>query len=234
MEVESWVKEKKELYTPILSFLESEKESEDEFRAITKIVEDQEIVKNERSTREIFQLLYKIGDNHHRTSDFYNRLVRIFQYLKKEQLLIKDTEIFDIYKANKRLLLLLFEHKIIIPDESIVKYLIEQNDSNDQQLKYYFFSEIKNYLTEEMKKSIENQIKKEFNISVEIFEAKVKEGVNDLPVCNIIRQDSIQDFVSYVNRTNLSLTTEIQADFYESNSLLIEKKASLIEYAIFY
>lgn len=48
MEVETWVKQKKELYTPILSFLESESESEDEFRALTKIIYDQEIIKNEQ------------------------------------------------------------------------------------------------------------------------------------------------------------------------------------------
>ena len=50
----------------------------------------------------------------------------------------------------------------------------------------------------------------------------------------MIKQDSIQNFVFYVNQTNLPLTSKIKADFYESNSFLIEQEANLIEYAFFY
>ena len=49
----------------------------------------------------------------------------------------------------------------------------------------------------------------------------------------MIRHDTIQEFVSYVNRTNLSLTSTIKPDFYESNTFLIENEPSLIEYAFF-
>ena len=44
MGVEAWVKANKELYTHALSFLESESDSEAEFGALTKIIDDQEII----------------------------------------------------------------------------------------------------------------------------------------------------------------------------------------------
>lgn len=234
MEVEAWIKQKKELYTHILSFLESESDSKNDFLALTKIIEYQKIVKNEQSIKETLQLLCKIGCNYHRCSVFFNRLALIIEYLKKEVLPIKDTEIIDIYKSNKRLLLLLFEHKVINLDESNTKYLFEKNNSTDKQLKYFFPEIKKKKIDEKTKNDIEHKITEEFNISIEKFESKIKEGENDSTICKLIRQDAIQEFVSYVNRTNLSPMRMIKADFYESNSLLIEKEACIIEYAFFY
>ena len=219
MEIEAWVKEKKELYTHILRFLESEGDSENEFQLLTKIVDDQEIVKNERSLKETFQLLYKIGSNHHRSSELFNRLSRIIEYLKKNDLQIQKEEIMNIFKSNKPLLLFLFEQEILISDESIVKYIM---DSSEQELYFYFSLGIKDYIEEE------------FQENFDTFISKMKEGLNDSYICKIIRQDSIDEFVSHINRTNLSLKSTIKADVYESNSILIEKDASLIEYALFY
>ena len=195
----AWIKKSKELYNPLLIFLESESDSEDEFQALTKIIDDQEIVKNEQSIKDMFQLLYKIGDNHHRTADFFNRLGQIIQYLAKKPLLIENKKIFDIYKRNKRLLLLLFEHKVIIPDESILRYLMKNRDSNGQKLYYYFFSEIKDYLGKRKQKRIKYIIQQKFNENIESFESKIKEGENDSLICKLIRQDSIQEFVSFVS-----------------------------------
>lgn len=180
MEVENWIDQKKELYSLILNFLESEKDSEDEFQVLMKIIDNQEIVKNKHSIKEIFQILYKIGDNHHRTTDFFTRLARIFKYLTKEWLPIDNTEIFSIYKKNKRLLFHLLEHEIITPDASNLQYL------NDSKNNYYFFPVIKNLLDEETKKSQENEIKQKFNESIENFESKIKEGEDDSPFCKMI------------------------------------------------
>lgn len=76
------------------------------------------LLKKEQSTNEIIKLLYIIGDNHHRSSDFFNRLIQVIEYLTKERLHINDKEIIDVFKGNKRLLLLFFEHKIKNPDEN--------------------------------------------------------------------------------------------------------------------
>ena len=81
---------------------------------------------------------------------------------------------------------------------------------------------------------IEKRILRKFNENVESFELNCQKGQTNSPLCTLIRQDSIQEFVSYVNRTNLSLTSTIKPDFYESNSFLLEKEPSLIEYASFY
>ena len=52
-------------------------------------------------------------------------------------------------------------------------------------------------------------------------------------VDSLIRSDSVEDFIIYTNRTNLSLLTKIKPTIYEKNSFLIDKEPTLIEYAVF-
>ena len=69
----------------------------------------------------------------------------------------------------------------------------------------------------------------------EIFESLRKKGENDSYTCDLIRQDSIKEFITYVNKTNLSLQhTRIKSSIFETNSYLISKNPTLIEYAAFY
>lgn len=64
----------------------------------------------------------------------------------------------------------------------------------------------------------------------EIFQylrKKCQIGENDDFICTLIRNDSIEDFVTYVNQTNLSLTSQIKPSIYETNSYLIDKEPAL-------
>ena len=97
MELEAFINKKKDFYNAILSFIDSESESEDEFRTITKFIDDQEIIQNEEIIREMFSLLYAIGSNHHRTPYFFDRLGMIFEQLRKKRLPIIHKEIYQIY-----------------------------------------------------------------------------------------------------------------------------------------
>lgn len=51
----------------------------------------------------------------------------------------------------------------------------------------------------------------------------------------MIRQDSVESFISYINLNKISLyKTKIKPSLFETNSFLIEKEPSLIEYAAFF
>ena len=51
----------------------------------------------------------------------------------------------------------------------------------------------------------------------------------------MIRADSIDDFIIYVNRYNISLSSTINSSIFETNSFLLKnKKTTLIEYAAFF
>ena len=67
------------------------------------------------------------------------------------------------------------------------------------------------------------------------FKEKRLIGENDGYICQLIRNDSIEEF-AYVNKTNLSLSkTTIKPSFFGTNSILIKnKEITLIEYAAFF
>ena len=66
------------------------------------------------------------------------------------------------------------------------------------------------------------------------FDINRQKGENETYICELIRNDSIQEFVSYVNRANIKLTTTIEQSIFETNSILLSKEPTLIEYAAFY
>lgn len=59
-------------------------------------------------------------------------------------------------------------------------------------------------------------------------------GENDTYICKIIRDDSIIELITYVNKNNISLLTRIQIPLFETNSILLKKEPELIEYSAFY
>ena len=67
------------------------------------------------------------------------------------------------------------------------------------------------------------------------FEEKRQEGENDSFICSLIREDSVEKFVEYVNQANISLESKLESSIFETNSFLIEKKStSLIKYSAFF
>ena len=46
--------------------------------------------------------------------------------------------------------------------------------------------------------------------------------------------DSVEEFISYVNKINISFESTIKPSIFETNSFLIDKKPTLIEYAAFF
>ena len=70
--------------------------------------------------------------------------------------------------------------------------------------------------------------------NLEEYDEKRKIGENDSYICTLIRNDSVQDFISYINKKNISISSIIEPSIFETNSFLNEKKPSLIEYAAFF
>lgn len=67
------------------------------------------------------------------------------------------------------------------------------------------------------------------------FESKRDEGENDSYISKLIRQDLIAEFVAHVNQANISLSeTIISPSIFETNSILLDKEPTLIEYAAFF
>lgn len=74
-----------------------------------------------------------------------------------------------------------------------------------------------------------------FNINdIDSFEEKRRNAENDCMLCQLIRNDSINDFISYVNSNVMKIDSIIPNSIFETNQILLNKRPSIIEYSAFY
>ena len=213
-----------QIQEPLLNFLENDDIQNFE----TKYLDDLKIKENKHKMRILLYLISKISQNHHRNPNFIDKVEKILLTYKKEiKIFFSNLEIFLIFKKNKRILYFLYKEQIIIPNKTILT-----NTKNSYSFYAYFYPEFKKFYNEKSKQQIASEYSEIFNLKE--FEEKRMIGENDHYVCELIRNDSIDDFISFVNRTNLSLSSNVEPSVYETNSLLIKKETSLIEYSAFY
>ncbi|KAK8889155.1 hypothetical protein M9Y10_033900 [Tritrichomonas musculus] len=108
-------------------------------------------------------------------------------------------------------------------------------ENNDSDFYYFFYPEIKKFLNEEKIKEIETSLLSKDEDIFKFFNENRHKGENDSYICTLIRQDSVEEFISYVNKTNFPLKSKITHSLFESNSFLNDQNATtLIEYACFF
>ena len=75
------------------------------------------------------------------------------------------------------------------------------------------------------------------------YDVNRKIGENESYICKMIRDDNVVEFITYVNKNNISLNSTIQTSIYETNSFLLKQQSvlrrnddgvTLIEYAAFF
>ena len=259
MEYQEYFLQRKELYDSFLEYINDEDDNDVIFETFINNLSVDELQEDKEEFKSILYLINEISNHHHRYAGFMHKIERIFLFFQK---FIKQTysnqEIFDIFKNNKRILLFLFKQQIINVDETIVKELPQNkrlipkffrfyfteagkenlpkysvyNRSTSRNYNYYFFPEIKSFLSEKEKCRIENFLLKQ-NL-IESFEINRQIGENESYVCQLIREDSIEEFDAYINRTNSSLSSIIPDSIFETNSFLQKNRPSLIEYSAFF
>lgn len=115
-------------------------------------------------------MISEIEKNYHRTSDFYDKIEQIFHYIiSKKNFQISSSEIFKIYKSNKKILMILFGRKIITPDDQFFQIIQEAKDKNGFKYIHYLYSVIKNYLTKEKRDEIESEIVSKYDETIDNF-----------------------------------------------------------------
>ena len=220
----------------ILEFLDNDESNENDLTILIQNFDDkQQFRNNKQELRILLHLLLKISNNHHRTSNFFFKIEKI---IKTYQSCIVENftnyDIFNIFKSNKRILLFLFDEKILVPDYNIF-HMITKKKYIERYYPHYFFKEFKNFYDEELTKQIQEEIEKE-GIVTEKFDEIRKSGENHTILSKMIRNDQIEDFIIYINKTNIPLQNKkINNSIFETNSYLLKKSCpSLIEYATFF
>ena len=198
-----------------------------DFVNITKICEDREEFKL------LISLISKIIKNHHFSLKFFDKIKQIIICIESDiKRTFSNSEIFNLFKKNKRALLFLINQKFIILDQSIINYIIEKIDKNGTRYRHYFYPELKPLINQDLRNFIENEFT--FPEDMDKFEEKRKACENDSYICELIRNDSVTDFIIYVNKKNINLNSSINPSIFETNSYLIENNPTLIEYAAFF
>ena len=170
-------------------------------------------------------LLSKISNNHHRFPNFFRNIEQIILILRDDILQhFSSEQMFRIFYENKKIILFFIKNGIINPDQSFYD-LISDPKLSVYHYKEYFYPELN---------GIANGIQQYENYNQDEHEAKRNLGENDHFLCNLIRNDSIIDFISHVTRTNTSLLSKIEPSIFETNSFLLLNNPTLVEYAAFY
>lgn len=250
MSIEKYLEEMRSIQSKFLEFLEDDENAKEKFRSLNLILEDIKIRDNKNDLRLFLHHIASVCANNHRGKNFFSKIECVLQIFKEElKKYYTNSEIFNIFKGDKRILLFLIKEKIIIFDEHVAKSIIK---SKYLAKKYpqYFAPEMKLFMDKDWfpkydpdnvyyKNEWVEEIKKE--LPDNFYELR-KIGENESYISKLIREDSIQDFIIHVNQNCISLNALIVPSIFETNSFLIKKQnesdskngISLIEYAAFF
>lgn len=227
MKLKKYLKDQKLLYDQILGFINQD--GEIEFTSLIDLL--QKYQKKKENFQNILYIIAKISKNHKRSPEFLENIKQILShfgnYIKHT---FSNIEIYKIFEDNLLFLLFLIENDIFSIDQAVFQQILPNT-----HLCNFFNPEIKPFLTEEDKENLEKQLLSIDPNYLDRFDEKRRIGENDWHLCELIRHDFIEEFVTYVNQTNLSLSrTIIKYSIFETNSFLIKNKnTTLIEYAAF-
>ena len=205
-----------------LEYIDNQDIKEENYQNLIQFINDNVIHKDKHEFKSILYLISKISNNHYRSQDFFSKIIQILRYLKSDITKnFSNFEVFNIFKKSKAILLFLIKEKIIEINQKIAN---KMTNYKYRSAKYpqFFYKEIQPFFND-----------KNFEIP-ENFEENRKIGENEDYICKLIREDLIEEFIIYVNKTTYSLKNSIKPSIYETNLLLIQNKTSLIEYAAFF
>ena len=205
----------------ILEYIDNENNQEEIYQNLDVFFEKNNFSSNRQYIKTLLYLLVKISNEHFRHPNFFEKIEKIIR--KFEKFITKyftNKEIFNIFKSNKRILLFLIKSNLMKIDQSIIAEMMS-NKKQNMMYTLYFKPEI--YQT-----PINEDQREE-------FEEKRKKGQNDNEICILIQNDSIEDFIVYVNKFNICLYGFIKPSIFETNLfLLMNNRTTLIEYAAFF
>ncbi|KAK8845722.1 hypothetical protein M9Y10_020640 [Tritrichomonas musculus] len=235
MSIEEIIGYNKKIQNELLQFIDSEDDDDKCFKILSQTLSQVDFSNDEDNFQYFINLLRNISDNHYRPPNFFTKLEKIFLLLK-DDINKKDysKKIFITFRCNMRTLLSLIK-------ENIIEMTSLDFFDWDKNMIQYFLPEVKEFV--EKSKNSHSPFSKEEEekllqqISVDLpanFYENRNNGQNDSYICTLIRNDLIDDFITYMHKTNTSVDSKITSSDFETNSFLKENKPSLIEYSAFF
>lgn len=218
MEIEQYLHKQLDLYRSFLAFVDNEADNSEDYVGLYQFFEKEKIDEEKNQFLLFLLMVSKICENHYRHPFFIKKIQKIILHYEKQiKSFFSNSEINDIFANNLIILLFLLENKILIFDNNVLEDI--QYDYSE-----FFDKEIFEYQNDSKYESSE----------IDDFDEKRHIGENDSKICQLIRSDSLDDFIVYLNTTNFQITGTIPYSKFETNYFLLEKNyTTLIEYAAF-
>lgn len=224
---QQYIQEKKNLQDILLEYIDHEGNSEEQFQNLMDFFKQKEFSNNKTELKLLFRMITKIANHHYRSTDFFSKIEMIISKFKDDiSKHFTNSEIFNIFQPNKRILLFLFEEKIL----TFTYFICKAITNYDSNYFYYFYPEIT-----EHDKSAQNDSKEKKKEILEFiqnnqdeFKKLRKIGENESNICQLIRKDDINNFIDYIKKNKVKLDTKIEESFYETNSYINKYQGSYI------
>lgn len=125
MSIQEYSEKIKNIQSTLLEFLEDDANAEESFHNLCTLLNNF-IIPDKIELKLFLHLISKISKNYHHVPDFNDKIIRIIKYLEDSiKKNLSNSEISNLFKNSKRILLFLVELKIIILDENIIKKIIQ-------------------------------------------------------------------------------------------------------------
>ena len=235
--IRSYMEKFKEIQESLFEYLDDQSTDEVIFNNLILLLEKHKMKENPNDLRLVLHLITKISNNYHRAPNFFTKIEKILNSLKEDiKNHFSEDQIFIIFKSSKCLLLFLFDEKVITPSKYMSFLMASRMSYMSNFPHLYFYPEFKDFYEKSVNKDIDERCPEIRNIEdIESFNQKRKTGENDEYICQLIREDSIDEFVIYVTQKNVKLNNKIKFSYFESNYFLMKtKQQTFIEYAAFY
>ena len=155
----------------LLELLENEEKEANEF---IKFLLEEKVDTNLIELNSVFHLILRIFNNHNHTPTSSSKLFQILSYFQnnlKENFI--NSEIFTIFRNNKKILLFLFEQKILIPDERIAT-IISTEKFVKKKYPHFFLPEFKPFFSKEFYDQISKETDDLYQKNPDLFIKKRK------------------------------------------------------------
>ncbi|KAK8876181.1 hypothetical protein M9Y10_006371 [Tritrichomonas musculus] len=245
MQIQQFLAKMNEIQTNVLTFIERDTNSNEDFENLKLFLNSSQIKLNRQELREFLLLINNISANYSSYPTFYEKIERIILIFRTEiQQFYSNFDVFMIFHSNKRILLFLIQQNLLNFDQNIAQIICSEKYYKKGYCSYFYHElhspNVKfNLLIQNKQKQYLHGFQKISPIvnqfTPEEFEKNRQLGQNHTQICNLVRNDMINEFIVYVNQTNYPLTAHIEKSLFETNPFLIEnKKVTLLEYAAFF
>ena len=174
MFINEYIKKMRNIQELLLGYLESDDSDGESSENLNKI-KDLEINQDKYDFKLFLHLISQISANHHRCNNFFEKIETILKNYEEDlKKYFSEIDIFNIFRNNKRILLFLFEEKIIIPNDLIYGMIIHLTNIKKGIIQNIFIQNLNHFIPKTISKSLFQRIQNLKIKTIQFLKAKEK------------------------------------------------------------